>query len=126
MGRWLAGHGGPPDLIASSPARRALETARLFAEGCGYRGEIVEWPQLYPGEAEPTLELLRGLDNGLQSVLLVGHNPHAEELVALLSGGCRVRMATTALARLEAEIDDWRSLAKGAMAVACLLGPEEI
>ncbi len=126
MGRWLAAHGGRPDLIVSSPASRAIETARLVAESCGYKAAIVEWPLLYPGDAAATLEALRGLDSRLQSVLVVGHNPHAEELTALLSGGTSLRMATAALAALEAAVDDWRGLAPGSMSLASLVSPETL
>jgi phosphohistidine phosphatase len=126
MGRWLAAHGGPPALIASSPALRALETARLFADSCGYGMEIAEWPLLYPGEAGPTLEALRGLDDRVESVLVVGHNPHVEELTALLCGGAGVRLAAGALALLQGDIEGWRGLAAGTMTLAALISPETL
>ena len=124
MGRWLAAHGGPPGLIVSSPARRALETARLLAESCGCKAAVVEWPLLYPGDAAPTLAALRGLDDRLESALVVGHNPHAEELIALLSGGTGVRMPTAGLALLEAGVADWRSLEPAGMSLVSLISPQ--
>ncbi len=126
IGRWLAEHGGSPDLIVSSPARRAMETARLVADACGFEGRIAEWPLLYPGEAAPTVEQIRELDDTLQSLVIVGHNPHAEQLVALLSGGSHVHMPTAAIALLEAEVERWRGLAAGAMQLAALVSPETL
>jgi phosphohistidine phosphatase len=123
IGRWLAAHGGPPDLLASSPAVRARETAELVAREAGYRRKPAAWPLLYPGGAAATLAELRGLDDSLASVLLVTHNPHAEDLVALLAGGLRVRMATSALALLEADAEAWSAVAAASMSLSALVSP---
>ncbi len=123
IGGWLAAHGGPPDLVASSPAVRARETAGLVAAEAGYRREIATWPLLYPGEAASTLAALGKLDDSLASVLLVTHNPHAEDLVALLAGGLRVRMATSALALLETEADSWSAVEASSMSLSALVSP---
>ncbi len=123
IGLWLAAHGGPPDLVASSPALRARQTADLVARGAGYRRKIASWPLLYPGEAASTLAAVRELDDSLASVLLVTHNPHAEDLVALLAGGLRVRMATSALALLETEADSWGAVEAFSMSLSALVSP---
>jgi len=128
VGQWLAAHGAAPDLIVSSPARRARDTADLVARAVGYQGEPQCWQLLYPGEAEPTLGALRELDKEVGSVLLVTHNPHAEELVALLAAGdgLKVRMPTAALALLEADIAEWTSLERAGMSLAALVAPETL
>ncbi len=125
-GGWLREHGGPPDLVASSPAVRARQTAGLVAREAGCRREPVVWEPLYPGDAASTLAALRGLDKAAESVLLVTHNPHAEELVALLAGGTRVHMPTAALALLQLEADTWAGVEASSLSLEALVPPDAL
>jgi phosphohistidine phosphatase len=50
MGRKLAEEGMVPDVIISSSATRAHDTAKKAAKASGYRGEIVVESSLYRGE----------------------------------------------------------------------------
>ncbi|NOZ88368.1 MAG: hypothetical protein GXO15_00395 [Crenarchaeota archaeon] len=84
-----------PSRVYSSPLRRARETAEIVAGVWGSRVEVVEW--LAPGRLS-CLEL-RGVE--LDEVVLVGHNPDLEELLACLTGG-RVRLRPGGLAVVEA------------------------
>src|SRR5688500_4533393 len=76
MGRRLAQLVGTPDLIVSSPAARALATARVFAEAVDYPVDgIREEERIY--EAAPTeiLDVIRDIDDDVDGVPLFGHNP---------------------------------------------------
>lgn len=65
-----------PDLIISSHAVRALETARIFAHALGVRPDEIQVSKtLYHGDAEMILDQLYGINDEIQSVMLVGHNP---------------------------------------------------
>jgi phosphohistidine phosphatase len=74
------------DVLASSPLRRALETARPIADELGGL-EIVETEALSPG-AKPAAfaEFLRGCGK-VDTVVVVGHEPHLSELVSWLVTG---------------------------------------
>ena len=76
--------GVKPDLILSSPYRRALETAEVAAESLGYRGKVVHTAALVP-EANPheTWEEIRS-HRTEDSVLLASHEPLMSSLLALL------------------------------------------
>jgi len=74
-----------PELVASSPLLRALQTAQIAAAVLGHRGEIEEWPELaYWVDPERVLERLDGLP--ARQVLLVGHRPHLDLLLAAALG----------------------------------------
>jgi phosphohistidine phosphatase len=82
MARRLADLVGDPDLIVSSPARRALATARVVAEAVGYPVETIrEDERIYDASSWEILEVIRGLDDGTDRVFLVGHNPGLTDLV---------------------------------------------
>ena len=81
--------GGPdlPDLVVTSTAARAVQTAALWAQAAGVpERRITRRQGIYLAEPGSVLELIRGLDQGLQRVLLVGHNPTFSELATKLSG----------------------------------------
>ena len=116
MGRLLRENDLLPDLIISSTARRAVDSAAAVAEACGYEGEI-EQRDLYGSEAAYYLEVLRGLPDLVERVLVVGHNPNMEELLELLTGAAEA-MPTAALAQVTLPISHWRELTE---ACDCML-----
>src|SRR5271157_4582531 len=81
MGKRLAKRDVKPDLILSSPARRALKTAEIIAKKLDYKlGRILVVDCMYPGGADSLLRVINELDDGLQCVMLFGHNPGLEDL----------------------------------------------
>ena len=117
MGRWIAANLGQPDLIASSPAVRAGSTARGVAAECGYQAEIVRWSFLYPGDVGATVNAIRSLEDSLQTVLIVGHNPASEDLASWLapSGVLLPHMSTADLAVLRLTDDSWQNVVAGGL-----------
>jgi phosphohistidine phosphatase len=100
-----------PDLVLSSPARRARLTVELALAESGYAGQVEYREELYSFEAEPYLKALSGLPDRCQQVLLVGHNPAMEELVERLSGEVQP-VPTAGLAQIELPIEHWGELAR--------------
>ena len=65
-----------PELIISSPAVRAFETARIIAQGIGYPEEkIVTEAALYDSSADDYIQIIENLRNEINSVMIFGHNP---------------------------------------------------
>ena len=112
VGEWIAAQGLVPNLVISSPARRARQTAKRCAEGARYSGEIRLEDALYFSGEMAYLELLRGLGDEIESALLVGHNPDIAILVERLSGQT-ARIPTAALARIDLPIAHWSELVEG-------------
>ena len=98
MGKCLAKRGAKLDLLVSSPALRALTTAHLIADEMGYtRKDIVLDDRLYASSPDDLLAVIRALDNKLDRVMLVGHNPEFTDLAHRLSSEI-VDMPTSAVA----------------------------
>jgi phosphohistidine phosphatase len=84
-----------PDLIVSSTALRAADTARLTAAVFGYpESAIVLEKSLYHASPELLLEVIRSQSEAVQTLVLVGHNPGLTELIQEL--GCRLDNLPTA------------------------------
>lgn len=113
MGHLIRDQGLVPELIVSSTAVRARKTAEAAAKECSYPGNITLTEELYLATAGEILRYAQErTEETLSRIMLVGHNPGMEELVALLSGQ-RERFPTAALAVLELDIGSWRQLELG-------------
>ena len=81
---WLAEQ-PRPERVLYSPARRTLQTAERVLQRLG-QIEQVEEPRLYEAELRDLLEAVDA-HRAVGRLMLVGHNPGLESLVALLSTG---------------------------------------
>jgi phosphohistidine phosphatase len=109
VGKLLREQGLVPDLIISSTARRAEDTARLVAEACGYEGEVETCQELYLSDPTCYMDILHNLPDAVSCVLMVGHNPDLQELLSLLAD-YEEPFPTAALAQVELPISSWQSL----------------
>jgi phosphohistidine phosphatase len=98
-----------PDIILSSTAVRARDTAARLVKYCHHKGQISYVDSLYLGGVEAYLYALKILPNDFKVVLVVGHNPDIEELVMILTGQ-EERIPTAALAWIDLTDEDWSSL----------------
>ena len=106
VGRQLQEDGLTPCGILCSSAVRARKTADIVATHCGFEGEIEERGALYLASVEAYFEALRDQDENCQRVLIVGHNPALEMLLASLTGGPQ-RLSPASLAQVELPIETW-------------------
>lgn len=126
VGELIAERKLTPQLMICSTAVRAETTARMIAEHSGYRGELTVTGELYPTTPSACLSVLREVEPGVESVMLVCHNPGLEELVQLLAG-IYERMPTCCLVQLSLPIEDWRDLtAETAAEVVDVWRPREL
>ena len=99
--QWLKAHHAKPARVLCSPARRTRETLERVLEALGYT-EVRYEPRIYdaaPGTLMAVLDEHADIDH----VLMVGHNPGFEQVVALLHSGISGEargMPTAGIARL--------------------------
>jgi phosphohistidine phosphatase len=100
-----------PDVIISSDAVRAHATAEAVAQAAGYAREIMLEPLLYLASVDSILEVLGSVSDAVAAtVMVVGHNPGLEELVAHLTGE-QPDLPTATLVQIDLPIDRWSDLA---------------
>jgi phosphohistidine phosphatase len=111
IGRILRDSGTMPERIVSSPAKRALKTARLVAKELGYpETEISVDPQIYAAAPDALLAVIRELDDAIDRAMLVGHNPGLSELANRLSTDSLGDFSTCTVVRLDFAVDSWRDI----------------
>ncbi|MBN2663779.1 MAG: histidine phosphatase family protein [Bacteroidales bacterium] len=85
MGSELKNLGIIPDLIISSPANRAKTTAEMFAKENGYTKQIVFNDDFYFGAEEDILKAIKSVDNSINTLMIIAHNPTLEILATNLT-----------------------------------------
>ncbi len=96
-------------IIVSSPAARALSTARYFAKAMGIKDqEIIQVALIYGAGAREMLELIQSFDDSWNSVILFGHNPTFSELASLLDNSFQDHMVTCARVKISCDVDSWK------------------
>lgn len=126
VGRFLTDAGTVPDLVLSSTAVRALTTAELAAEAGEWGCEIVTSRDLYASDPERVLEAVRGIDNGVDRLLITGHEPTWSGLVTWLIGGGTVSMPTAAVACLDLSQGEWMDLGPATCELRWLVTPKSL
>jgi phosphohistidine phosphatase len=103
-----------PDLLISSPATRAITTARLFAEELNrHLDEIVLNPHIYEASAWTLLHIVRSLPADPAEVMLFGHNPGISHFAHDLAKCEFDEMATSAAVRIELPAKVWSLIQPG-------------
>ncbi|MES0874136.1 SixA phosphatase family protein [Sinimarinibacterium thermocellulolyticum] len=100
---------GSPDRILSSPAVRALTTARVFAETLGVSAaRFDQRPRIYyEASAETLLTLVQMLDDDDRHVMLFGHNPGLTDLAHRLARCSFDDMPTCAVVQIGFDVKSW-------------------
>ena len=96
------------DLVLVSPARRTVETV----EAVGGLSPEYE-PRIYEAPVDQLLEITRAVNNSVERLLMVGHNPGFELLAGMLSADGVDDFPTAALVEIELPVNDWRQVGVG-------------
>lgn len=110
VGAHLASLGWTPDLVLASDAQRTTSTAELVCEAMGATPRIEYARTLYRGGPRELVAALRGADDAVQTLLVLGHNPGWEDALTYLCGA-EEPLKTADAALLEAEAETWSQLA---------------
>ena len=110
MGDRLARRGYAPDLLISSSAVRALETARTIAEKLDYpQSRIRVEKLLYLAGVDVLLEVVRGVASTVETLILFGHNPGFTDLSNLLGPRDIFNMPTCGVLHLRFDTATWNA-----------------
>ncbi len=110
MGCQLRKRSLSPDIIISSPAMRARQTAeRLATEICVAMESVLFNDRIYEAAPETLMNIIHNVSDRFDSAMLVGHNPSMSWLADLLSGERIGGMPTCGVATLELITDSWKN-----------------
>lgn len=124
MGELMARRSLLPELIISSPAKRASQTATLVKESAGLNSEIRLDDRIYEASPQSLRHVVSEIDDALNSAMLVGHNPGIEGFIRYLTKQLEP-MPTAALAVIKLKIDRWSEVEADSGKVVEIIRPKD-
>ena len=102
------------NLIWSSTAKRAEETALIFAQNLHWPMEsIVFKDELYTFDERELAAIIKKCDDSYQNVIIFGHNEAITNFVNKFGDASIENVPTSGMGVLEMPIDAWSHLQKG-------------
>lgn len=111
MGKRLSARNLMPDVILSSPAKRAKKTAKILAGEIEFdQDDIVYVDRLYLADIPEMIHAILAYNNDADVLALVGHNPGMTDFSNLLAP-CKIdNVPTCGIVTIEFAIDSWDSI----------------
>ena len=119
MGEEMRSLGLEFDLVLSSPAARAAETAELAALTPRFDERI------YDAASSELLAIVQSAEVEIDRLAMVGHNPGFERFASRLIGQI-VEMPTGSLIEIEIPVDRWADVDDGIGRVVRFVRPKEL
>lgn len=108
MATRLRGKKVRPEVVLSSPAKRALTTAEIFCDILGYPKEhIQKRSEIYEGGAGRLLTIIQQIPDDCTTAMIFGHNPTMTAFSNLLSGNSIDSLVTCGVVRIDMDIESW-------------------
>jgi phosphohistidine phosphatase len=134
IAKHIKAHGWTPELVLCSPAERVRQTWQLMAPILGERAACKTLKTIYLGAPSRLLEALRRADDGVRTLMMIGHNPGLGRLAVDLSGAgpgralarLRDKFPTAGLAVIGFEAEHWADLAPGAGRLEAFVRPKDL
>ncbi|MCD6345900.1 MAG: histidine phosphatase family protein [Bacteroidales bacterium] len=124
----LIDNGNKPELIISSPAKRAMHTAEFFAEHFHYPVGDIKYLKFLYGyySAEKLLEQVEKLGRKAESVMIIAHNPAIAELGSYFTGIFNGHMPTASLLVVDFGVNSWEYVSEGSGILRHFIYPREL
>jgi phosphohistidine phosphatase len=134
MGQYLTEHDLVPDRVLCSSAVRTRQTWEQVAACLDEHPPVESDPDLYAADVDTLLEIVHSVDDSIERLMLIGHNPGLEMLAADLAGSgdalargrMRLKFPTAALAELTFEGDRWQDVLPGSGKLVRFVRPKDL
>ena len=109
MGKRLKKRKVTPDIIISSPAKRAKMTAKLIAKKVKYSKNIIYNQNIYNADFGVLSKILKKVDDENSILFLIGHNPELNMLVQEYVDFDE-NVVTCGIVEIEFDCDRWQDI----------------
>jgi len=117
-----------PEVLIASPAKRAIQTARIYAEVFGLQFEEIKQEMfMYDGDTTARmLDFISDLAGNANTVMVVGHNPDMVSLSMLLTQEKFYHFPTSATSVITFDINNWKDMNVGEGQLEFFTYPKEL
>ncbi len=101
-----------PDIIISSPAKRAIKTARIFSENLDFeRKDIIQNQEIYNGQTTSDfLEMIQNFPDKANTAFIFGHNPGFHYFTDNLLEYFKGDMPTCSTVGIDFNVHSWKEV----------------
>jgi phosphohistidine phosphatase len=115
------------DMMICSHAKRAGETAKIIATGINYPVEKIEVSkQIYQVDRDDIFNLIFGLNDNLDSLMIIGHNPTLTQFANLFLDEKIDLLPTSGVISLSFETGNWLGIIKAPHRTNFILFPTQL
>lgn len=116
-----------PDLLVTSPARRALDTARFFAVVNGFTDDqLHREEEIYEASPVALLRVISRLPESAGRVFLFGHNPTFTDVANLFAAQPIDNIPTCGIVRIDTTAAYWSEMYEGNARVVKTWFPKDV
>lgn len=115
-----------PDLLVSSPAKRALSTAHYFAEALEIKkSNIAIMNEIYEALPDHLMRVIHSLPHEAKTAMLFGHNPSFTMITNRFTDNLLDNLPTCGVVKIESNADSWTDFSEGNSKVTSILSPKK-
>ena len=125
IGAWLRGQNTQWDLLVSSSAQRAQQTAHMISEGMKLdHPRILLEDVLYECSVRQFLQYVNNIEDAYNSVMIVGHNPAISYLAEYLTKADIGDMSPGSVAMIKFNFTSWKHVSENTGILEKYVTPE--
>ena len=120
--------GVTPDVIVSSPAKRAHQTAEIFADSFQIPADNIELADFLYGyfSIDSLMAFLQSKADQSSCVQVIGHNPKMVEIAADLTASIYRNLPTSGTQVLEFYVNSWDHISEGSGTLIHYIYPKSL
>ena len=125
MGQYLNTIHQTPEIVISSSAIRAKNTAKLAIEHGNWSSRFFIETKIYGGTSETLLSIIQSTEDKYESICLVGHEPTCSIFISMCTYHSQ-RFTTASMAKINFKTNSWSEINFGAGTLEWIKSPKEI
>ncbi|MCB9207927.1 MAG: histidine phosphatase family protein [Ignavibacteriales bacterium] len=111
MGKLLSERIKSPQIIYSSPAKRAITTAEIIAEFLGYDvNSIIKNENIYEAAVSDLMRIINNNSDEYSSLMLFGHNPGFTLISNYLADKKITNLPTCGFVQIDFNLNSWNNI----------------
>ena len=126
MGRYLRNIDQVPDLIISSTALRARNTAEIAINAGKWSSKLVLEKKIYESNVETLISIISKQSDEYNSICLVGHEPTFSSFIERCNNSTWSRFPTASMAQIDFNINSWYDINLKFGSLVWLIRPKEL
>ena len=125
MGQYLNTIHQIPEIVISSSATRAKNTAKLAIKHGNWSSKFFIEARIYGGTSETLLSIIHSIEDKYGSICLVGHEPTCSSFISLCTYHSQ-RFTTASMAKINFKTNSWAEIEFGRGILEWIKSPKEI